>query len=92
MAVSRKIGSTQASKRAVQKKKDGKGAAKKESFFVRARRFLEGVGQELKKVHWPTRRETIIYTAVVLVSVTAVGILIWIFDSILSQLLRLIIS
>jgi len=62
------------------------------AFLTRTRGFLEDVLKELKKVHWPTRREIVIYTGVVLVSVTVVGIVIWIFDSVLSQLLRLIIS
>ncbi|MDI6709803.1 MAG: preprotein translocase subunit SecE [Thermoanaerobacterales bacterium] len=60
--------------------------------MTRTRGFLEDVLKELKKVHWPTRREIVIYTAVVLVSVAMVGVVIWIFDSILSQLLGLIIS
>ncbi|MEW6725564.1 preprotein translocase subunit SecE [Desulforudis sp. 1088] len=59
--------------------------------FLTVRRFFEEVVRELKKVHWPTRREVVIYTSVVLVSVTLVGIVIWIFDSILSQVLGLII-
>lgn len=62
------------------------------AFLTRTRGFLEDVLKELKKVHWPTRREIVIYTAVVLVSVAMVGVVIWIFDSILSQLLGLIIS
>lgn len=62
------------------------------AFLTRVRGFLEDVLKELKKVHWPTRREIVIYTAVVLVSVAMVGIVIWIFDSILSQLLGLIIT
>ncbi|MFZ5897756.1 MAG: preprotein translocase subunit SecE [Bacillota bacterium] len=59
--------------------------------FLAVRNFFEEVIRELKKVHWPTRREVVIYTSVVLVSVTLVGIVIWIFDSILSQALGLII-
>jgi preprotein translocase subunit SecE len=46
-----------------------------------AQKFLRGALNELKKVHWPTRREIIIYTVVVLVAVVVVGMLIWIFDS-----------
>lgn len=33
------------------------------------RQFLREVRQELKKVNWPTRKELVAYTAVVLVSV-----------------------
>ncbi|HIE13602.1 MAG TPA: preprotein translocase subunit SecE [Desulfotomaculum sp.] len=56
------------------------------------RQFFSGVWQELKKVHWPTRREVAIYTGVVLAVVTIVMIIIWIADSIFSQLLRLIVA
>ena len=54
-------------------------------------KFFRGVYSELKKVHWPNRREIIIYTAVVLVSVVSIAVLIWVFDSALSQLLKLIL-
>nr|WP_246326377.1 preprotein translocase subunit SecE [Actinomycetospora corticicola] len=43
------------------------------------RRFLREVVAELRKVHWPTRRQIVVYTAVVLVfvafMVTLVGLL-----------------
>ncbi|RYD04169.1 hypothetical protein N752_15965 [Desulforamulus aquiferis] len=38
----------------------------------------------MKKVHWPTRKEVITYTAVVFAAVTAVAAVIWVLDSILS--------
>ncbi len=57
-----------------------------------ARKYIRSVVNEMKKVHWPTRRETITYTSVVLVAVIIVGALIWIFDSLLSRLLQLIIT
>ncbi|MDQ7792720.1 MAG: preprotein translocase subunit SecE [Desulforudis sp.] len=73
-------------------RKDGKKevAVKKKanlSFFAASRKFLEGVVYELKKVHWPGRRDVVIYTGVVLVAVTLVGAVLWIFDLILSQIL-----
>lgn len=55
------------------------------------RKFLRGTLNELKKVHWPNRREIIIYTSVVVVAVVAVGVLIWLFDSALSFILSLIL-
>lgn len=57
-----------------------------------AQKFLRGALNELKKVHWPTRREIIIYTVVVLVAVVVVGMLIWVFDSLLSTILKLILT
>lgn len=55
------------------------------------RKYFRGVLNELKKVHWPNRREIIIYTSVVVVAVFVVGLVIWVFDSLLSRILQLII-
>jgi preprotein translocase subunit SecE len=67
--------------------------AKKErvNYVEEVRKFLRSSYNEMKKVHWPTRKETVVYTSVVLVAVAAVGVLIWLFDSALSALLRLIL-
>jgi len=61
-------------------------------YLEKTKDFLRGVNNELKKVHWLTRREVAIYTGVVLVAVVIVGALIWLFDSLLSFLLQLIIK
>ncbi|HEY2193418.1 MAG TPA: preprotein translocase subunit SecE [Actinomycetospora sp.] len=49
------------------------------SVIARLRRFLREVVAELRKVHWPTRRQIVVYTVVVLVfvafMVTLVGLL-----------------
>lgn len=52
--------------------------------FDRAGKFLREVRAELKKVIWPTRRETMVFTSVVVVSVAIIAAIIWVFDSILS--------
>lgn len=57
-----------------------------------ARTFFRGVINELKKVHWPNRRETAIYTSVVLVSVVFVAVLIWVFDIILGSVMGVVIK
>jgi preprotein translocase subunit SecE len=69
-----------------------KTATPKPSRIEQAKSYFRGVLNELKKVHWPTRRETIIYTSVVGVSVTFVAILIWIFDVILGTIMGAIIK
>ncbi|MBE0467351.1 MAG: preprotein translocase subunit SecE [Candidatus Desulforudis sp.] len=63
-----------------------------EGVIKTSRRFFEGVWHELKKVHWPTRREVTIYTGVVLVSVMLVGVILMVADLILSQILARIIT
>lgn len=68
-----------------------KGVATQGKWLDRTRRFFSGVWKELKKVHWPKRRELITYTVVVLVAVTIVGVIIWVLDNIFSRLLDLVI-
>ncbi|MGI6552700.1 MAG: preprotein translocase subunit SecE [Bacillota bacterium] len=60
-------------------------------FSERATKFFRGVWSELKKVHWPNRKEIATYTTVVVVSVFIVALMIWIVDSIFSFLLSRII-
>ena len=69
--------------------------AQKTSFAERAggiKKYFLGVKNELKKVHWPTRKEIVTYTAVVFVSVVAVAAVIWVLDSLLSLGVSAIVS
>ncbi len=54
-------------------------------------RFLQNSWSELKKVHWPSRSEVVVYTGVVLGSVIVLALLIWLADSVLSRLLELLL-
>lgn len=74
----------------------GQGAAKtpppaKKQTVAALRKFIKGAWAELKKVHWPNRRELITFTGVVLVAVTIVAAMIFVVDSILGKLLEVII-
>jgi preprotein translocase subunit SecE len=51
-----------------------------------SRQFLSEVWIELRKVHWPTRQETLAATAVVLVVVAIVSLWLGVIDGILSVL------
>jgi preprotein translocase subunit SecE len=53
-----------------------------------AKQFLREVKQELKKVTWPTRRDALSGTAVVLVAVFVIAVFLGIVDSGLSSLVR----
>ena len=53
----------------------------------KAAEYFRGVLSELKKVHWPSRRQLFTYTGVVFVAVAIVSILMWIVDSGLSAAL-----
>ncbi len=60
-------------------------------FFTNARQFLAEAVQELKKVTWPGRKETLGVTAVVLFLVFVVAIFLGFVDFGLSRLVRQII-
>ena len=72
---------TTASKKAQKnKKKDANG------------KFLRGVKAELKKVIWPTKKELINYTVMVIVATIVVMAIIALSDGVYSQLFRLLRS
>jgi preprotein translocase subunit SecE len=52
-----------------------------------ARQFLKEVRLELRKVDWPTRRELGTYSVVVLVTITVMTALVWVFDTVFSKLI-----
>lgn len=54
--------------------------------------FFREVLNELKKVHWPTRHQLLVYTSVVLVAVGIFAVLTWIVDSGLSYVMNFLIG
>ena len=52
--------------------------------------FFKDARTEVRKVVWPTRQETVQTTLTVFIIVVIVGILLWLFDMLLSWLFRLI--
>lgn len=44
------------------------------------KKSYRGIINEMKKVHWPSKRELVVYTLVVVTSVFVVGIMIWLVD------------
>ncbi len=73
-------------------KKEPPAKKEKVNYVELVQKFVKGTLNELKKVHWPNRKEITVYTAVVLVAVVFVGALIWIFDSALSAILKQVIQ
>ena len=57
--------------------------------LTRSRSFLEECWAELKKVHFPTRRETQAATVVVVVGVIAAAVYIAVVDAALSWVIKL---
>lgn len=71
-------------------------AKKEEGFFSRTgaklKRSLREMRSELKKVVWPSRKQMINNTIIVLVCILIVGVCIWIFDAFANLLIQGIIS
>ncbi|MGN1011145.1 MAG: preprotein translocase subunit SecE [Clostridia bacterium] len=56
----------------------------KVKFTTRAKNFFRNVWAELKNVHWPTKKQVLVYTGVVLVTILIVMVVLWVFDTLLS--------
>ena len=59
---------------------------------TRSRDFLEECWAELKKVHWPTRKETQAATIVVIIGVVIVAVYLGLVDLLLSALISWALS
>jgi len=66
--------------------------AKKPNIFQRWARSFKDMRGEMKKVVWPTKKQVINNTAVVLACCVIVGVFIWILDGALSGLVNLLLS
>lgn len=53
--------------------------------------FLANVRGELKKVTWPTRKDTYASTVVVVTLVLVVAVFLWVIDSALSTMIRFLL-
>jgi preprotein translocase subunit SecE len=76
-----------------EKKKEAKKKDAKPGFFARAGKWFKEMKSELKKVVWPTGKQTMNNTVIVIVCCIVVGLCIWLFDwlasSVISALLAL---
>ena len=80
-------GSDKAAKAKKEKKSD-----KKPGFFSRVGKWFKEMRVELKKVQWPSRKQTLNNTLIVIACVVVVGIFIWIFDYLAGSVIDIIIS
>jgi preprotein translocase subunit SecE len=84
-------------KKEPQEKKAPKAGAKKPAdkgpgFIQKTRQFFREVKIELKKVTWPSRKETIASTSVVLIVVFLVSIFLGVVDIALSRALKILLN
>ena len=54
--------------------------------------YFKGVKTEMKKVVWPTRKELVSYTGVVILTCTVFSLIFWAFDSGFLALLRAVLN
>ena len=54
--------------------------------------FFKESRDELKKVTWPDREEVTSYTVVVVIAVVVIAVFLWMVDSVLMYLIRVVIS
>ncbi len=72
--------------------KPAKDKDKKPGVFSRIARWFKELKAELKKVSWPTWKQTMNNTWVVIACVIIVGVCIWVFDAVASGVVSALIS
>ena len=94
MAENEKMEQTQAaSEKAVKAQKDKKSEKKSQpSTFDRFGRWLRELKSELKKVQWPSKKQTVNNTVIVIACVLVVGVFIWLFDFVAGGLINALIN
>ena len=60
--------------------------------MVKAIEFVREVRQEMSKVTWPSRKETMVTTAMVFVMVFFMGIILLAADAIIAELVQLVLN
>ena len=68
-----------------------KSAEKKPNIFVRMKRYFKEGGAELKKTVWPTKKDLVKYTGVVLAFIVVFAVVVGAMDFALVELLNLIV-
>ncbi len=69
-------------KDASSEKKQTNAKDKKPGFFARIGKWFHDLKSEVKKVVWPTRKQTINNSAIVIGTILVIGVFIWILDAI----------
>ena len=91
MSDNEKIEKTSADAQAASKPAKVEKKAKKDEkpgFFQRVARWFREMKSELKKVVWPTPKQTVNNTLTVIACVIVVGIFIWVFDALAGEIIR----
>ena len=66
--------------------------SEKPKVVERVKRYFRGMAQEMKRVHWPGRRDLIVYTAAVIGVSLIMAVLIYVLDSGVGALMGFLLS
>lgn len=66
-------------------------AVKKQSLFGRIAKYFKEVKSEIKKVIWPTKKQVVNNTAIVILAIAVIGAIIWILDIVFKWVLSFVI-
>lgn len=83
---------TPAAAEKVSKEKKAKPVEKKPGLFSRIAKWLRELKSELKKVQWPTTKQAVNNTIIVIVCVFVVGVFIWGFDALATAVIKALLS
>ena len=64
----------------------------KTGIFARIAKWMRELKSELKKVQWPSTKQTVNNTIIVIVCVIIVGIFIWVFDALANGVIGAIMA
>ena len=64
----------------------------KTGVFARIAKWMRELKSELKKVQWPSAKQTVNNTIIVIICVIIVGIFIWVFDALASGVIGAIMA
>lgn len=93
MAENEKIEKAQSAKSETPAKKDKKSEKKsKPGFFARIKQWFKETKAELKKAQWPTWKQTLNNTLIVIAFCVVVGVCIFLFDKLADGLLSALIN
>ena len=90
MAENEKLEQTGKAEKAKKDKKSDKNA--KPGLFARVGKWLKEMKSELKKVQWPSKKQTINNTIIVIVCVLVIGAFIWLFDFIAQGAINILLT
>ena len=80
------------SKASAKKEKSEKKAEKKPGLFARIKQWFKETKAELKKVQWPTWKQTLNNTLIVIAFCVVVGLCIFLFDKLADGLLKALLA